>query len=110
MKRLFIIGCLAVLLAACSTTNDEPDMPPTTDEPVERYFTITNGDSEHTLIYMGGLSLAPTEVSQPITLLGDSSKYDYYWVVGERWVSDTLRVNMKGKPSGITINYTVKYE
>lgn len=110
IRRMCAVGCIALLCAACSSaTSDEPD-DPTANEPVERYFTITNGDSEHSLIYRGGIMLAPSEVSEPLTLLGDSTKYYFVWAVDGRTVGDTLRVNMAGKPAGITLNYTVRYE
>lgn len=69
IRKMWAVGCIALLCAACSSaTSDEPD-DPTANEPVERYFTITTGDSEHSLIYRGGTMLAPSEVSKPLTLL-----------------------------------------
>lgn len=110
IRKMWAVGCIALLCAACSSaTSDEPD-DPTANEPVERYFTITNGDSEHSLIYRGGIMLAPSEVSEPLTLLGETAKYYFVWAVDGRTVGDTLYLDMTGKPAGITLNYTVRYE
>ena len=110
MKRSIIIGLAGLLLAACSPTSDEPDFEPTAPEVTERYFTLTNGDKQYPLIYMGGAVLQPSEVSKPITLYGDKDDYTFYWGIDGRQVPDKLHIDMTGKPNGITINYTVRYE
>lgn len=110
MKGRFLTGFLVLFLAACSPTNDEPDLTPQSPEATERYFTLTNGDEQYPLIYMGGAVLLPSEVSKPITLYGDKDDYTFYWGVDGRQIPDKLHIDMTGKPNGTTINYTVKYE
>ena len=110
MKRFIITGIVGLLLAACSPMNDEPEVAPTAPEATERYFTLTNGDEQYPLIYMGGAVLLPSEVSKPITLYGDKDDYTFYWGIDGRQIPDKLHIDMTGKPNGITVNYTVKYE
>lgn len=110
MKNLLALtGVLALFLAACNTADDEPKLEPL-PQPVERFFTLTNGDSQYPFIYMGGMLVYPSEVSQPITLYGDTTDYIIFWGIDGVQYPDTLHIDMTGKPEGVTINYKVRYE
>ncbi len=114
MKKLLYL-CLALCaLSACGGGDDL--LEPTAGEQGERYFTLTNGDSRYDFTYMGGQPVRPTETTQPITLHGDVADYEIIWYVGEGDVLDrervkrSVRIDMTGKPYGVTEHYTVRYE
>lgn len=104
-KVLFV---LALITAACSK-DDSPEVIESTPDPIVRYFTITNGDSSHSLD-VGIKLLAPGDVSDEFSLNGDSTEVRCWWLVDGEKIYHPLRVNMKGKPNKAKENYTLKYE
>lgn len=106
MRKLVFL--FTILLIACSKSEDSisdfraPDY-------VERYFTITNGDSKYSLDIGIGV-LQPGSVSDIFTIGGDSAEVRCWWLVDGESIYSPLRVNMKGKPNKTTENYTLTYE
>jgi len=111
IKKLFAIAVAVFALSACGGGDDELSEP-TVPETGERYFTLTNGDSQYDFTYMGGIVVHPSETTQKITLYGVKSDYQILWHLSqsEPPVKQVLHIDMTGKPFNITENYTVRYE
>ena len=100
---------LALVLAACSSgSDDQSDF--SAGYGIVRYYTITNGDSTHSLNVGTGV-LEPGGVSSPFTLYGDTATVKCWWLIdGGESIYSPLRVDMKGKPNNTTENYIMRYE
>lgn len=109
MKRLAYISIL-ILLASCTTNDNDPGENNAGDITDYKYITITNGDSTDNLYLAGMIGLSPGKTSDQIKLYTDKKDILYKWSGKDysKIIWDTLHIDLSNTEKFKGKNFILK--